>query len=123
MSGNNILADTNAIIAVMSRLPAVRDLLDRDWYFSFITRIELLSKPDIDAYEEGEVLKTLEEAELAPYNAAIETATINLRRKHRCKLPDAIIAATSMHYGLTLLTFDRGFARFDGLDVIVLEYV
>lgn len=41
---------------------------------------------------------------------AIEEQTIKLRQAHRIKLPDAIIAATSVVHGLDLLTFDQKLA-------------
>lgn len=123
MSGiKKVLADTNIFIGVMSTPASLLHFLDDEWHYSFISRIELLSKPELTKAQEKEILLTLDEATLAAYNHAIESQTIAIRRKHRCKLPDAIIAATAIYYNLTLLTFDRGFSVIDGLDVIVLEY-
>ena len=37
----------------------------------------------------------------------IEERTIQFRRQHQTKLPDAIIAATAQTHGLELLTLDK----------------
>jgi predicted nucleic acid-binding protein len=37
----------------------------------------------------------------------IENETIEFRRTHKTKLPDAIIAATALHHQLELLTMDK----------------
>ncbi len=42
MNGNKYLADTNAFIYLLSKHPALDPLLDSQWYYSFITEIELL---------------------------------------------------------------------------------
>ncbi|NOT00232.1 MAG: PIN domain-containing protein [Phycisphaerales bacterium] len=42
-------------------------------------------------------------------------AAIGLRRKHRVTIPDAIIAATSLVLGATLLTNDEKLAAVSGL--------
>jgi toxin FitB len=38
---------------------------------------------------------------------AIESHTVALRRQHKIKLPDAIIAATAASRGLVLLSMDK----------------
>lgn len=40
MSGLRYLADTNAFIFLLDKHPALKNLLESDWYFSFITEIE-----------------------------------------------------------------------------------
>ena len=52
----------------------------------------------------------------------IKEQTIELRKKHSIKLPDAIIAATSLVYGLPLVTADKGFSKIDELDLILVEF-
>lgn len=49
----------------------------------------------------------------------IKLKTIELRKTHSIKLPDAIIAATSLVYGLTLLTRnERDFKNITGLQLV-----
>ena len=69
-------------------------------------------------------------AQRAPFEEFIDIATIyglpedivletiRLRRSHRCKLPDAIIAATALVHGLALVTRDGGFRTITGLPLI-----
>ncbi len=51
MSGHKYLADTNTLIFLLEKHPSLQTLLDSDWYFSFITEIELLGKPGITTRE------------------------------------------------------------------------
>ncbi len=41
-------------------------------------------------------------------DVTVEDRAIELRRSRRVKLPDALIAATALTYGLRLLTLDVG---------------
>ncbi|MDB9526539.1 PIN domain-containing protein [Oscillatoria sp. CS-180] len=43
---------------------------------------------------------------------------IEIRQKYRLKLPDAIIAATSIHNSAGLVTADKAFERVDLLTII-----
>jgi len=40
-------------------------------------------------------------------SSEVEDLAIALRRKRKLKLPDALIAATAIHYSLELLTLDQ----------------
>lgn len=51
MIGSKFLIDTNAFIYLLNRHPALEPLLEKDWFFSFITEIELLGKPEITQSE------------------------------------------------------------------------
>ena len=49
----------------------------------------------------------------------IVEANIEIRKKHKTKLPDAIIAATALVYGLALISRNTSdFKNMDGLNVI-----
>jgi predicted nucleic acid-binding protein len=37
-------------------------------------------------------------------------------------LPDAIIASTSLIYGLPLVTADKGYSKIEELDLILIEF-
>jgi len=51
-------------------------------------------------------------------NNVVETC-INIRKKHKTKLPDAIIAATALVYDLTIISRNTSdFKNIDGLTVI-----
>jgi predicted nucleic acid-binding protein len=60
MSGNRFLADTNTFIYLLNKHPVLEPLLESEWFFSFITEIELLGKPGITPKEIKEVKGVLE---------------------------------------------------------------
>ncbi len=53
--------------------------------------------------------------------SGIKSITKDLLQKVNIKLPDAIIAATSLYLDLPLLTFDSDFARVPELKLFILE--
>ncbi len=63
----------------------------------------------------------LETCQIIELNPAIKSAVVALRRQHRVKLPDAIVAATALWLGVPLLTADTGFSHIAGLDVVLLN--
>lgn len=114
MNGLSVLLDTNIIIGLLKGSDAVIPLLSHiplhTCGFSAITRMELLSYPDLTADEKhgiNQLLARMTHLEISPL---IEDLTIQFRRQHRIKLPDAIIAATAIAHGLELLTLDKKLA-------------
>lgn len=100
------LLDTNAIIHLLSGnliqpLPAGRHGV------SIISEIELLSFPSLSETEEQSIHAFLALLEHVPLDSAVRDQAVVLRRKHGLKLPDAIIAATTMVWNATLLTNDQ----------------
>ena len=55
------------------------------------------------------------------WNSKLKDQTIELKKQYGIKLPDYIIAATSIVYGIHLVTADKGFAKINELDLILLE--
>ena len=55
---------------------------------------------------EMKVLNLLGSLKVLLLDGAVEQAAIDLRRRTRLKLPDAIIGATALVHGLKLITFD-----------------
>lgn len=121
MSGNQYLVDTNIFIALLNKHPAVDSFFESDWYFSFISEIELLGKPGIKANEVRTVRELLSICNKVVHSEAINQLTIEIKQQLKVKLPDALIAATSIHYNIPLLTFDKGFSKVKNLNLILLE--
>lgn len=100
------LLDTNAVI-----YPAVgrlrHALPQGDFGVSVITEIELLSYPALSSADEEVARGFLDEVTRHPLTDSIRDRTIALRRQYRLKLPDALIAATALDAGATLLTNDQ----------------
>jgi len=58
-------------------------------------------------------------ADVIETNKTIIDVCIALRKAHRIKLPDAIIAATALAYGYTIITNNENdFAGIEGLQII-----
>ncbi|HMN04733.1 MAG TPA: PIN domain-containing protein [Flavobacteriales bacterium] len=81
----------------------------------------MLSKPGMNREESKAVTAFVQEWPIVEMDPAIMEAAIRLRKKHRLKLPDAIIAATAMTMDVPLLTADRVFERVKG-EITVLLY-
>jgi hypothetical protein len=52
----------------------------------------------------------------------IKEQTIELRKKHSIKLPDVIIASTSLVFGVPIVTADKGFNKIKELDLVLIEF-
>ena len=117
MSGTKLLLDTNFVIGLLKGSEAVQAILRnrpislQDCSYSFITRIELLGFPAITDAETKSIEKLLSAMNYVPMSQAIEDATIQIRREHGLKTPDAIIAATAIVNDLELLTLDQQLAN------------
>lgn len=121
MNGHKYLADTNAFIFLLDKHHALKALIDSEWYYSFITEIELKGKFGITPNELKTVSDLLETCRKVTFSESINALTIELRQKHKIKTPDAIIAASAITYNLPLLTFDKGFSLVKSLDLVLLE--
>ena len=121
MNGLNYLADTNTFIYLLNKHPALQNLLDIQWHFTFITEIELLSKPGISSSEIKSIELLLSICTKVPHTEEINKLAIKIRRDYKLKLPDALIAASALHKNLPLLTFDKGFAQVKPLDLVLLQ--
>jgi hypothetical protein len=121
MSGvNNILVDTNLIILGIGGNDQVRKLLEgRTLFISVITEIELMSIPFQNAADERLLRDFISNCFIIDLDNDVKRMTIQLRRKHKIKLPDAIIAASSLTKKLPLFTGDKGFGKVEELNVIL----
>jgi hypothetical protein len=75
-----------------------------DILISPIVRIELLSFSGLLSEEEQEIEDLLSQFSSVPLLREIEDLTIQLKRQYKIKLPDAIIAATSLNKNAVLVT-------------------
>ena len=105
--GKRYLIDTNTVIDYLDNKlnNKAEELIETiEAQLSVVSRIELLvwSKAStqqlaiLNSFIEASIVYNLEES--------IILKTIEIRKEHRLKLPDAIIAATALVYDLTLIT-------------------
>lgn len=113
MNGIDYLLDTNFVLGLLKSDAETLAVIDgrhiesHQCAYSAITRMELLDFPGITPGEESLILGKLTYLTYLPISALIENIVIHLRRTHKVKLPDAIIAATALAANAELLTFDR----------------
>ncbi|MCB9352796.1 MAG: type II toxin-antitoxin system VapC family toxin [Lewinellaceae bacterium] len=122
MSGNSLLIDTNIALYLLNGDTTIAELLNgRDVHVSFITELELLGFQDIKEEDRSIIEELLNNCIIVDLNQAIKRITINLKQKYKLKLPDAIIAATSIYMNLPLISADKDFDRISDLQFIRYE--
>lgn len=121
MSGNNLLLDTNIIIYALKGLANVKPYFDMEPFISVITEMEILGIKDVSK-EEILIRETaINFCSIIPFTNKIKNKAILIKRQLKIPLPDAIIAATALEEGLTLVTADKGFKRIAELQLILIE--
>jgi predicted nucleic acid-binding protein len=103
------LIDTNAVIDYLGKkLPVngmtfMNGVIDATPNVSVVTKIEVLG---FNAPSEHYQLLTnfMNDATVFDLTNNIVDISIDIRKKHKTKLPDAIIAATALAFNLTLIT-------------------
>lgn len=73
-------------------------------FISVVTKVELLSFPNITEKEEDQILELLQNFSVIPLDDEITCESIKVRKKFRLKVPDAIIAASALIHKGTLVT-------------------
>jgi predicted nucleic acid-binding protein len=71
---------------------------------SVITEMELLAWPSLTTQEENRVREFLGQLVICELTPSIRARAVQLRRQQHLKLPDAIVCATAMEFGLELWT-------------------
>jgi predicted nucleic acid-binding protein len=118
------LIDTNAVIDYLGeKLPAsgmefMNGVIDAVPMVSVVTKIEVLGfNAPAEHYQ---LLKDfMDDATLFALNDEVIDASIEVRKNHKTKLPDAIIAATALVKGLTIISRNtKDFQNIEGLDCV-----
>ncbi len=123
MSGSKIVADTNILIYLLEGSQDLKEILaDFTVYISFISEIELHSKPGISQDEKRAINGLLEDTYIIDINNDIKQFTIANRNKYRLKLPDGMVLATSQWLDIPLLTSDKSFDKAEINDAHIVIY-
>lgn len=121
MSGSNWLLDTNTIIYIAKKeLDLSSFVKENDTLFvSSISYMECLGYNFITKKEEQITTQLCDSFEHILVKEEIIKQTIKIRKLHKIKLPDAIIAATAITHKLTLVSHNtKDFLNIDGLKLI-----
>jgi toxin FitB len=100
--GLKYLFDTNIFIDFFSDKLQDRQIFEtaflnaNELLISPIVRMELFSHPNVSSEDEKIFSDLLNNFRIIPIDPEVENKAIFLRRKYKLKLPDAIIAATSI---------------------------
>ena len=87
-------------------------------FISIITKVEVLAYPEITPGEEKTFLEMMKNMILIEFDDKLTNLVVNIRRKHKIKLPDAIIAATSLYTNSTLITRNiKDFSKIKELNI------
>jgi len=117
-----MVIDTNIALYLLDGDTTLYYALDgKTIYLSFITELELLSYSGLTDAEEKIINQFINDCIIIDVNREIKGRTIELRRKYRLKLPDAIIAATTNYLKQPLITADQDFKKIDELNLIFYE--
>jgi hypothetical protein len=118
----DFIADTNFLIYVHEGNSIVAPFLEYNFGVSFISEIELLGFQGITKSEESKLRLLLDDCYQIEWSLKIKEQTILLKKKYRIKLPDAIIAASSLIYEIPIVTADKGFSIVKELDLVLIEF-
>lgn len=121
MNGSNFLVDTNFLIYLLNGRTIVTPFLNNNFFISEITEMEMLGVKGLSP----EVLKTrtglIENCYIITFNSDIKEIAIRLKQQTTLKLPDAIVAASSLYMSLPLVTADKSFLKNTRLDLHLLK--
>jgi predicted nucleic acid-binding protein len=122
MNGNRLLLDTNTVLFVLGGDETLATFLNgKTLYLSVISELELLSYKNIDKKELTSISNFLAELSIENISEEVKKNTIYLRKNSNLKLPDSIIAATSMTLNIPLVTSDKKICNVSEINTIFYE--
>lgn len=122
MNGIELLVDTNVLINLVEGKGDLVDKLKGNRLFvSVITEMELLGWYKITDVQKKLFVALLLECKVVDFSMEIKSIAIAIKQNQRVKLPDAIIAATSVYLEIPLMTFDADFQKIKDLNLLLLE--
>ena len=127
MGRKNYLIDTNVAIYYFGLALSkesekyIDQILVGKYFISVINRIELLGFKAINQNESKAISSFIVHSTIFDLDEDIIVETIQIRKNYSIKLPDAIIAATCLVNGCSLITNNiRDFEKIEGLHLIKL---
>ncbi len=112
MSGERVVVDTSVLIDLAGGDQTAALALDGlEVYVSIITCIEFLAWPKLTESGLPVAVSFLDQYTTENIGTAVRDGSAWVKRHHKLKTPDAIIAATAMHLNAPLITRDKGFQK------------
>jgi len=126
--GKKILVDTNIAIGYIGNrlniqlMDKLDKLFNNQFHISVINKIEMLGYPNLDKNEEAKFNLLIDNSIVHDIDNKVIDKTIQIRKKYKIKLPDALIAATCLANELAIITLNsKDFVDIEGLNIIPLE--
>jgi predicted nucleic acid-binding protein len=108
VNGNEILLDTNAVLYLLNGDETLAVFLTgQEICISIITEIELLSFRKITEVERKKLVHFVSLIQVLPLNDQVKNHAIEIRKTSQLKIPDSIIAGTSMAFQIPVLSSDK----------------
>ena len=120
MNGIDFLADTNALIYLLNGDSCMFPYLQKNLAISIISTMELVSFSGMTETEGQSIRAFINDCKEIALSNEIKEKTIEIRKKYRTKLPNAIIAASAIVNNLPLITADKGFNQIEELNLQVI---
>lgn len=124
MGKSTYLIDSNIIIDYLEgRMPAHCESFMRE-VFNEIPKVSIINRIEVLGYKTDFTTERLfnsffNDVQVFDLSATIADRTIHIRKMYKIALPDAIIAATAMEYGLTIITRNtKDFSNISGVKMI-----
>lgn len=117
------ILDSNTIIYLSKELVKIDDIFtdNENYAVSVITYMEVLGYEFASQNEENFIRKLFDLLEIMYIDQQIAENVIKIKKKHKIKLPDAIICATSIVNNATLCTNDIRLKSIDDLKLKLLN--
>ena len=93
----------------------------KELYLSIISELELLSYKKITQNEAKAITAFLSELTIENISEEVKKATIEIRKSTNLKLPDCIIAATSITLNIPIISSDKQLSSVSELDIVLYE--
>ena len=100
------LLDTNVALYLLGGRLA-KPMPVGNYAISVITEMELLAWPSLSTEDEKKVRDFVAQLTVYELTPSIRNRAVQLRKAERLKLPDAIVCATALEFGMVLWTNDE----------------
>ncbi len=122
MSGiKSFLADTNILVYYLEGRPQLLPYSDTNFLISIITEVEFLGVKYLQGISLQKRESLVKDCIALAFDEEVKNIAIRIKQQTKMKTPDAIVAATAIKYGITLLTADKEFKKIPDLSLLLLE--
>jgi len=108
------LLDTNVALYLLGGRLA-KPMPVGNYAISVMTEMELLAWPSLTTEDEKKVREFVAQLTVCELTPSIRNRAVQLRKAERLKLPDAIVCATALGFGVALWTNDETLTKVPGL--------